>query len=225
MAEPFVEAIVFDCDGVLVDSEVLGMTVGQRVLADLGWQVEVPELIEKFMGSSHEHYVSEVEKKLGRALEPGWDAPYRAWYEKAYAEELREIEGISAAIERISLPMAVASNSRRARIESSLRTVGLYAKFAGSIASAEDVPQGKPAPDVYLKAAEKLGVAPERCLAVEDSRFGVQAALSAGMSVFAHETELTPSGWFEDIEVTVFHSMADLPDLVRAATAREDRMA
>ncbi|QPZ38228.1 HAD family hydrolase [Paramicrobacterium chengjingii] len=209
-----IDAVIFDCDGVLVDSEVLTMTVGQRVLADLGWHVELSTLIEMFVGCTHEYYVEQVEKNLGRKLEDDWSLPYRPWYDEAFAEDLREIEGISDAVERIALPTAVASNSDHERIRSSLTTVGLFDRFDGRICSAEDVPDGKPAPDVYLKAAETLGVAPERCIAVEDSNVGVQAARAAGMTVLAYETDMTPAGWFDRPDITVFRSMADLPALV-----------
>lgn len=210
----YFDAVVFDCDGVLVDSEVLAMKVGQRVLADLGWQVELFELIEMFMGCSHEYYVEQIEKNLGRVLDDDWSIPYRPWYEKAFAEDLREIEGISDAVDRITLPKAVASNSGHDRIKLSLASVGLLERFEGRICSAEDVPKGKPAPDVYIRAAKVLGVSPERCIAVEDSKFGVQAARSAGMSVLAYESDLTPAGWFDRADITVFRSMADLPGLV-----------
>ncbi len=206
--------MVFDCDGVLVDSEVLSLKIGQKVLADLGWEADLPTLVESFMGCSHEHYIAEVERNLGRTLAADWADPYEPWYEKAFAEDLREIRGISHALDRIDLPTAVASNSRHERIRSSLTTVGLFDRFAGRISSAEDVPNGKPAPDVYLRAAETLGVAPDRCIAVEDSRFGVQAARAAGMTVLAYETDMTPAGWFDRPDITVFRSMADLPPLV-----------
>ncbi len=207
--------MVFDCDGVLVDSEVLSLKIGQKVLADLGWEADIPTLVESFMGCSHEHYIAEVERNLGRTLDDDWSAPYKPWYDKAFSEDLREIDGISRALDGIDLPTAVASNSRHVQIRSSLTTVGLFDRFAGRISSAEDVPNAKPAPDVYLRAAETLGVAPERCIAVEDSRFGVQAACAAGMTVLAYETDMTPAGWFDRPDITVFRSMAELPALVR----------
>ncbi|GAB2530313.1 HAD superfamily hydrolase (TIGR01509 family) [Paramicrobacterium agarici] len=209
-----IDAVVFDCDGVLVDSEVLSLQIGQKVVADLGWEADLPTLVETFMGCSHEYYIAQIEKNIGRALDDDWSVPYQPWYDKAFAEDLREIEGISLALDSIELPTAVASNSTHERIRSSLATVGLLARFEGRICSAEDVANGKPAPDVYLKAAETLGVDPARCIAVEDSRFGVQAARAAGMTVFAYQTDMTPSGWFDRPDITVFRSMTDLPSLI-----------
>jgi HAD superfamily hydrolase (TIGR01509 family) len=210
----FVDAIVFDCDGVLVDSEILTIKVGQRVLADLGWVVEQSAMVEMFMGCSTEHYRQQIGENIGRTLEDGWDDQYRPWYEKVFAEELREVEGVSAAIDRIDLPRALASNSSHQHIRSSLAQVGLLGKFDGRIWSAEDVPRGKPAPDVYLRAAEFLGVTPDRCVVVEDSEFGVEAARSAGMHVLAYKSALTPAAWFRRPDITVFDSMEQLPDLV-----------
>ncbi|WP_100809683.1 MULTISPECIES: HAD family phosphatase [unclassified Microbacterium] len=180
------DAVVFDCDGVLVDSEVLSARVSQRILSDLGWNAALEELMELFTGCSQEFFVAEIERRIGRRLEPGWDDPYAGWLMEAFRCELTAVPGIESALEQIALPVAVASNSGRERIRSSLDLVGLLPRFAGKIASAEDVVAGKPEPDVYLRAAEILGVAPERCIAIDDSAFGVEAARRAGMYVLAY---------------------------------------
>ncbi len=215
----FFDAVVFDCDGVLVDSEPLMMKVDQQVFAEMGWKVEIAELAEIFMGSSHEYFHAEVERRVGRTLEPDWADSYSGWYEKVFATELVEIPGISTAIDALELPFAVASNSGRDRIRSSLTTVGLIDRFEGRICSAEDVPNGKPSPDVYLRAAEVLGVDPRRCIAIEDSEPGTQAARSAGMRVLAYRTPLTPESWFSHPELTVIESMHVVPALVAQLTA------
>lgn len=212
--EQFYDAVVFDCDGVLVDSEVLSSTVSQRVLADLGWNVDFETMMATFVGCSNEFFVSEVEKNTGRTLAPDWSVPYWPWFEEAFREGLREIKGISVALDQIDLPTAVASNSGYERIRMSLEIVGLLDRFDGRICSAEDVAQGKPAPDVYLRAAELLCVAPERCIAIDDSAFGVQSARAAGMHVLAYETELTPPGAHSGPRTTVFHSMGEVPRLI-----------
>lgn len=216
----FVDAIVFDCDGVLVNSEILTIKVGQRVLADLGWEIEQSAMAELFMGCSAEFYQQQIEKNIGRSLEDGWEDLYRPWYEKVFSEELREVEGVSAAIDQIALPRALASNSSHRHIRSSLALVGMLDKFDGRICSADDVARGKPAPDVYLRAAEFLGVSPSRCVVVEDSEFGVQAARAAGMHVLAYRSDLTPSGWFARPDITVFESMERLPGLVAELSER-----
>ncbi|MFS0853967.1 HAD family hydrolase [Microbacterium sp. 179-I 3D4 NHS] len=179
------DAIVFDCDGVLVDSEEISMRVSQRILADLGWEADLPTLLEMFTGCSHEYFVSQVEERIGRRLEPGWNDPYAGRLEEALRSGLRAIPGVADALDRIALPKAVASNSGHERIRLSLQAADLLHHFDGRISSAEDVRAGKPAPDVYEHAAASLGVPPERCLAIDDSRFGVRAAQSAGMRVIA----------------------------------------
>lgn len=214
----FFDAVVFDCDGVLVDSEPLMMKVDQRVFADMGWNVELADLAEIFMGSSQAFFHAEVERRVGRTLEPNWADLYSAWYEDVFARELREIPGISAVFDALELPFAVASNSSHHRIRSSLTTVGLLDRVDGRICSADDVPNGKPSPDVYLRAAELLGVDPQRCMAIEDSEPGTQAARSAGMHVLAYRTSLTPKSWFSHPDLTVFGSMDAVPELVQGLT-------
>lgn len=216
---PHFDAIVFDCDGVLVDSETLSMRVSQQIVADLGWQVDLPTMMEMFVGCSHEYFVEQVEKNIGRRLEHGWDAPYHGWLEQRLRAELTAIPGIAGALDRITLPSAVASNSRHARIRMSLDIVGLLQRFEGKISSAEDVLAGKPAPDVYLRAAEMLGVPPDRCIAVDDSPFGVEAAHRAGMYVLAYAGAHGTASLPERDRVFVLDDIADLPEVVNRLTS------
>ncbi len=209
---PFFDAVVFDCDGVLVDSESLSAVVSQRVFADLGWNVDLDTVTSRFTGCSQEFLVAELEKNLGRRLPAGWFAPYRHWLDEALRDGVQSIEGVSAALDAIRLPIAVASNSDHARIRLSLEAAGLLPKFEGCIASAEDVRRGKPAPDVYLRAAEMLRVPPERCIAIDDSSFGVNAALAAGMRVLAYRTEAPRIESRQ--KATRFERMAQLPRLI-----------
>lgn len=212
---PHFDAVVFDCDGVLVDSETLSMQVSQRIVADLGWQVDLPTMMDLFVGCSHEFFVEQVETNIGRRLTRGWDVPYRDWLEEAFRDGLTAVPGISLALERIELPTAVASNSRHERIRMSLDIVGLLQRFDERISSAEDVAAGKPAPDVYLHAAGILGVPPRRCIAIDDSRFGVEAARRAGMYVLAYggrgSAERLPKG----DRIFLLHDIVDLPEVLQ----------
>lgn len=208
------DAVVFDCDGVLVDSEELSMRVSHRIVGDLGWQVDLREMMQMFVGCSHEYYVAEVERRLGRTLESGWMDPYRGWHEEAFRTELKAIPGIAEALDRIALPTAVASNSSHDRIRLTLGIVGLLDRFDGRIASAQDVVAPKPAPDVYLRGAEILAIPAERCIAVDDSRFGVTAAASAGMQVLAYTGSPAGMPLPGGERIHPFDDMADLPDLV-----------
>ena len=211
-----VELVIFDCDGVLVDSERVSVGVVQRVLEDLGWSLSIEEIIERFVGGSKEHFDAQVATQLGRPLPPGWDEPYAAWYRTAFEQELEAVPGISAAIARLTVPSCVASNSSHEHVRKSLRMVGLLQHFDGRIFSAADVARGKPAPDVYLLAAETMGVPPSQCVVVEDSRFGVQAARAAGMRVLGYAGGLTPAEWLEGERTDVFTSMDELHSLLGA---------
>ncbi|MGW9630203.1 HAD family hydrolase [Agromyces sp. NPDC055520] len=216
------DAVIFDCDGVLVDSEILSAGVSQRILADLGWHVDLATMMEMFVGCSHEFFVEQTERHIGRRLEPGWSVPYRGWLETAFRAELKAVPGITRALDRITLPTAVASNSRHERIRMSLNIVGLLQRFDGRISSAEDVAAGKPEPDVYLHAADILGVPPERCIAIDDSRFGVEAAQRAGMYVLAYAghgyADQLPGG----DRVFPLHDLDALPDVVDRLTSTGD---
>lgn len=213
-AAPHFDAVVFDCDGVLVDSEVLSMRVSHRIVGDLGWRVDLDAMMRMFTGCSREYYVSEVERHLGRTLESDWMDPYRGWHEDAFRAELQPIPGIVHALDAIELPTAVASNSSHDRIRLTLGIVGLLDRFDGRIVSAQDVAVGKPAPDVYLRSAELLTVPPERCIAVDDSHFGVTAAARAGMHVLAYTGSTHSVTISESERVHRFDDMTHLPGMV-----------
>lgn len=190
------------------------MRVSQRIVADLGWQVDLATMMKMFVGCSREFFTEQVEKNIGQPLEDGWDAPYRGWLEEAFRGELTAIPGVIDALDNIRLPVAIASNSRHERIRMSLRMVGMLQRFQGRISSAEDVPAGKPAPHVYLRAASLLGVVPERCIAVDDSVFGVEAAHRAGMYVLAYVGDGDGDWVRTGDRVQVLHDLSDLPGVV-----------
>lgn len=211
--ENAVELVIFDCDGVLVDSETLSARVSQRVLADLGCELPLEEVLEQFAGSSAEVYQARVADLLGRPLEPDWELPYRDWYADAFRSELRPVAGIRDCLRELRLPRCVASNSSHRRIRETLAMTGILEHFDGLIFSAEDVASGKPAPDVFLWAAKNLGVHPDNCVVVEDSVFGVQAARAAGMRVLAYSGVTRPDRLAGERTI-VFDSMPDVPRLI-----------
>lgn len=208
------ELVIFDCDGVLVDSELLSAEVSRRVLADLGCEVTLQEILDEFVGASAEAFAAGVAARLGRPLEPDWNSRYRPWYADALRSELRAVVGIEQALQDVSIPSCVASNSGHARIRESLRTTGLFEYFEGRIFSADDVARGKPAPDVFLLAAASMGVEPTRCLVVEDSVFGVRAARAAGMRVLAFAGGTVPAERLAGENTIVFDEMVRLPGLI-----------
>ncbi|OUM43485.1 HAD family hydrolase [Arthrobacter sedimenti] len=206
--------VIFDCDGVLVDSERLAVKVDQRVLADLGWNLSIEEIAARFMGCSHDHFRAEIERHIGRSLAPDWSAEYQPWYEETFERELTAVPGVIEALNEITLPTCVASNSGHSKLAYTLGATGLLQRFTGRIFSAEDVLTGKPAPDLFLHAALTLGFSPGECIVVEDSRFGVEAARAAGMTVLGYAGGLTPHEWLVGPGTTVFHDMANLPELI-----------
>lgn len=206
-----VDLVIFDCDGVLVDSEPISVRVGTAALRRLGWTIEEAEYAERFVGCSNEYW----EQQVGETP-PGWWEQVRTEYEAAVKAELCAVEGIVEALDRLTLPVCVASNGRHTTIRRSLELTGLAERFDGRVFSAEDVAQGKPAPDLFLHAAATLGAAPERCVVVEDSPFGVTAAVSAGMRCLAFAGGLTPASRLNGLGATLFHHPAALPDLIDA---------
>ena len=213
--EPF-ELVVFDCDGVLVDSERISVRVDQRVLADLGWELGLEEIVQRFVGRSEADFIAAVELQLGIELAQGWDRSYEPWYRKAFERELTAVDGVEEALDRLELPHCVASSGSHAKMRRTLGQTGLLHRFSGRIFSAEEVRRGKPAPDLFLHAARTLGTEPGRCAVIEDSAYGVQAARAAGMHAFAYAGGVTPAERLAGPGTTVFHDMRELPDLIAA---------
>ncbi|WP_043479429.1 HAD family hydrolase [Arthrobacter sp. SPG23] len=212
---PF-ELVIFDCDGVLVDSESIAIRVDQRVLADLGWELGLDEIVERFVGKSEAHFVAEIERHLGSRLDADREEEYQQWYRTAFERDLVAVDGIADALARLPLPHCVASSGTHAKMQRTLGQTGLLPQFEGRIFSASEVARGKPAPDLFLHAAGTLGAEPAGCAVVEDSVFGVQAARAAGMHVFAYGGGVTPAARLAGPGTTVFRHMGELPDLIAA---------
>ena len=208
------QLVIFDCDGVLVDSERIAVRVDAVVLADLGWPLSEAEIIERFVGRSEEHMVREIEAHLGHPLPKDWEDAYQHLYTEAFAHELKSVDGVEEALDRITTPVCVASSGSHGKIRRSLSVTGLYERFEGRIFSASEVPNGKPAPDLFLHAAACLGAPPARCAVVEDSRYGVEAARAAGMAVFGYAGGVTPAHRLEGPDTVVFSDMRALPGLL-----------
>ncbi|WP_344033116.1 HAD family hydrolase [Streptomyces luteireticuli] len=211
--EPF-DLVIFDCDGVLVDSERIAVRVDARMLADLGCPFTEEEIVERFLGAAEGELVRAVEERLGRKLEPGWWKPYQRWYQEAYDAELTAVDGVAEALKESTLPVCLASNGGHEKIARNLRTTGLHEHFEGRVFSARDVARAKPAPDLFLHAARTMGVEPSRCAVVEDSRYGVRAARAAGMRSFGYCGGLTPAECLEGEGTVVFDDMRSLPELL-----------
>lgn len=210
--------VIFDCDGVLVDSEPIAARVDAEMLGELGWPLTADEAAARFVGAPASLVAAEVTAHLGRPLPPDWDRRFRIRFEELAATELTAVAGVESvlvALEASGLARCVASNSGRDRIEWSLRHTGLDRYFAGSaVFSGHDVGAPKPAPDVFVHAAASFGVPAARAVVIEDSRFGVEAARRAHMASFAYSGGLTAAADLAGEGTTVFADMADLPALL-----------
>ncbi|MFF1833436.1 HAD family hydrolase [Streptomyces sp. NPDC058231] len=212
-----IELVIFDCDGVLVDSERIAVRVDAMSLASLGWPLSEAEIVERFVGRSHADMITDVEKHLGHRLPDGWEAEQHQLYHKAMEAELSAVDGVVEALDQIQLPACVASSSGHNGLRHTLGLTGLYSRFEGRIYSASEVVNGKPAPDLFLHAARQMGFTPEVCAVVEDSRYGVQAARAAGMRAFGYCGGLTPAEWLHGPGTVVFDDMRELPTLLAKA--------
>jgi len=208
-------AVLFDCDGVLADSEGL---VNRIVAADLiarGWPLTAAQCQETFLGMAVPDMIPVIEARTG-PLPRNWTEIVSLRIQRAMLAELEPIPGAPAAVRAVlaaGLPVAVASNAGRDELLAKLARLGLEASFAGRIFSFEDVPRPKPAPDLYLAAAQSCGADPARCVVVEDSLVGAQAGMAAGCRVLGLTRE-TDARVFEAIGATPFPAMSDLPRLL-----------
>lgn len=208
------ELIIFDCDGVLVDSERLAIRIDVQVLAQLGWALSEAEVVERFVGISDAEMRRMIEVQLGRPLAEDWDAEFAALYRETFRNELQPVPGIMEALDQISYPSCVASSGTHEKMRFTLGLTGLYERFAGRIFSATEVARGKPAPDLFLHAAARMGAAPANCIVVEDSVPGVEAARAAGMQVLAYGGGVTPPARLASAATYVFTDMRQLPMLL-----------
>lgn len=212
------ELLISDCDGVLVDSEILADRVMREALAAFVPAEALEQLLGTTFGQTTREVLLRVQEHFAVRLPETLLAQIQARSEALIKAEVQPIAGVRDALEQIPLPLAVASNSRRHNVIASVERVGLTARAAGHIFSADMVERPKPAPDVYLLAARTLGVAPERCLVIEDSPTGATAALAAGMQVLGFTgASHIPQGHADTLRrigvLAVFDDMRELPAL------------
>lgn len=216
------ELIIFDCDGVLIDSEPIAVRILVETLAEQGIVVSDEDAYRRYLGRSLETISASLLDSHGRALAEAALGSMRTNLYAAYREELRASPGIPDIFARLRSPFCCASSSHTERIRVGLASAGLLPWFEGRMFSASDVPNGKPEPDLFLHAATELGVPPQRCLVVEDSPAGIEAARRAGMTVFAYVggSHIVPGGLLPAIRAlgpdAIFDDMHALPDLVRS---------
>jgi len=223
--KPRFDAVLFDCDGVLVDSEPITNGVLRDMLEEAGWSLTPAECMRRFVGKAVKDERAVIEAHTGRPLTEQWLAQFRERRNQRLSKELVAVRGAVQAVERIHQAyggrIACASGADRFKVELQLRKCGLMAWFEGRYFSGHDLPRSKPFPDVYLAAAAALGVDPARCAVVEDTVPGTTAGVAAGATVFGYSpleaghdgpAALRAAGAAE-----IFTDMAQLPALLGVA--------
>ncbi|WP_406286625.1 HAD family hydrolase [Streptomyces sp. NBC_00209] len=210
------ELVIFDNDGVLVDSEPISNTILAGYLTELGHPTTYEESLRDYMGSAVHRVHDLVLERTGTKLPEDFDVTLHSRIFAAFEEELEPVPGVDELLGKLvadGVPYCVASSSSHQRIRVSHRKTGLDQWFEEEwIFSAEDVGRGKPAPDLFLLAAERMGVAPERCVVIEDSPLGVEAARAAGMDVYGFAS-MMPADRLNGV-TGYFSDMSQLPELL-----------
>jgi HAD superfamily hydrolase (TIGR01509 family) len=209
-----VDLVIFDCDGVLVDSDRLALRVQAEHLSALGLPTDFETCVHDFLGIGMPATLAIVTERLGHPIPEGWQEQLDREVRATFERELRPVDGIRHALGRIEVSTCIASSSSHEKLRLTLGLTGLYDHFAGRIFSAEEVARGKPAPDLFLHAADSMGAHPDRCVVIEDSPAGVTAAKSAGMTALAF-SDLTPPSKLHAADA-IFTHMSELPALVEA---------
>jgi HAD superfamily hydrolase (TIGR01509 family) len=214
-----VDLVIFDCDGVLVDSEVISCRAHSKMLTQHGYPITADQVLDRFLGISDREARLAIEAELGRKLPDDFEVQVNQATLGSYADDLRAILNVDEAIAAIGLPKCVASSGTAEKIRHGLTCAGLYDLLAPHIFSASQVKRGKPAPDLFLFAAEQMQIAPERCLVIEDSVPGITGARAAGMAVLgffggSHCRPGTADTLRAAGAVLTFDDMRQLPGLV-----------
>ena len=214
-----IDLVIFDCDGVLVDSEVISCRAHAETLTRHGYPITPDQVLKRFLGVSDREARQTVEREMGRKLPDDFEAQMKQAALKRYASELEAIPHIGEAIAAIDLPKCVASSGTPEKIRHGLITAGLFDALAPHIFSAVQVARGKPAPDLFLFAAEQMKAIPSRCLVIEDSVPGVTGGRAAGMTVLGFHGGSHCTAGHADLlraagAAVTFDDMRQLPEVV-----------
>ncbi|HKH01748.1 MAG TPA: HAD family hydrolase [Bradyrhizobium sp.] len=216
---PKIDLVIFDCDGVLVDSEVISCRAHAETLTRHGYPITSDQVLARFLGVSDREARLIIEAELGRNLPDDFEAQVKQATLQFYASDLRAISYAAEAIAAIALSKCVASSGTPEKIHHGLVCAGLYDVLAPNIFSASQVKRGKPAPDLFLFAAEQMQVPAERCLVIEDSLPGITGARAAGMTVLGfHGGSHCRPGYGDTLRAAgaamIFDDMRQLPGLI-----------
>ncbi len=217
MGEGSGRLVVFDCDGVLIDSERLNVDIDVAAIRELGWQITREQVIDRHLGRSEADGLADIAAHIGRPVPQEWIERWRQAYRDVYVTDLVAVPGIVAALDTVvaqGYAVCVASSARQAALRRNLGQCDLLRYFPeGTIFSAQDVERGKPAPDLFRHAARSMGFDPSACVVVEDSQHGVAAARAAAMPVVGFAGGVTPRALLAAADA-VIADPAELPAVI-----------
>ena len=211
--------VIFDCDGVLVDSEPIINRAHAEVLTACGYPITEKVLVERFCGMSDPEMLAIIEREWGCALPASYAERVGLMIEAGFRQSLAPIEGVAEALDSLTLPICVASSSSLEQIRQKLKITGLLGRFGEHLFSAAMVPRGKPAPDLFLYAARRLTTAPDCCLVIEDSPAGIDAALAAGMTAIGFSSG-SHCGPEHGAQLEKHGALLVIADMLELATAK-----
>lgn len=207
------DLVIFDCDGVLVDSEPIANRLLAESIQELGLHYSYDETVRTFVGHPTHVCIALIEELTGRPVPPGFLEGYDAQLVQRLATRVEAVPGVAQVLDELVIPYCVASNGAPSHVRSSLERVGFLPRFEGKIFSSTEVARPKPAPDLFLHAASTMGALPSRCAVIEDTVLGVQAGVAAGMKVFGYTGTLGPAP-LEDAGALTFNDMRELMSLL-----------
>jgi HAD superfamily hydrolase (TIGR01509 family) len=209
------DLVIFDCDGVLVDSELITNRIFARMLNEMGIPVSLEDMFEQFVGRSMPQCLEMIAGLLGRPVPDEFVPEFQARATAALESDLKAVPDIEEVLAGMGIPYCVASSGTHEKMNTTLGITGLLPKFRGKMFSVTEVANSKPAPDVFLYAARQSGVDASACAVIEDTPTGVRAGVAAGMTVFGY-CALTPKQRLIAAGAHyTFECMRELPDLIR----------
>jgi HAD superfamily hydrolase (TIGR01509 family) len=207
------DLVIFDCDGVLVDSEPLAGQVYGQLLEEQGYPVSSDPALYTFFGQSLVHRMEKSSQQLNWTPPATFVDMFNERLSALTVKELKTVPGIFSLLDSLSVPVCVASNGSRDEITLRLKVAGLTERFGNAIFSGTEVPHPKPAPDVFLTAAKSFDISPSRCVVVEDTVVGVTAGVRAGMKVYGY-AGFNPPESLREAGAIPFRSMPELQKIL-----------
>lgn len=209
------KCIIFDCDGVLVDSESISAKVFREMASELGCNLDFETVRKQITGTSMKDNLKYFADCVGHALPDNFESEFRRRSYEAFKTDLKPVKGIHSLLDKITVPYCTASSGPQKKIRLNLTTTNLIDKFDGNIFSSYDIGSWKPEPGIYLHAAKEMGFQPKECAVIEDSLTGVKAAKAGGFDVFGY-TQKGNEEPYEKLGATVFFDMSELCNLLES---------